>query len=207
MFKGKHTFVCGMTQSGKTTFVMNQLKKSKCPVFFFNPQRVDLGSEYIRVNIKTAIWQHVLRALRRGEKIDFVPQLEDATASKELEFLVNRLFEAGFTKDKPVIVAIDEAHMVSDYKEGKRALRKVANRGLTYGVHAVFISQRPANVEYTILTQSDQHVIFKTGYEREYFTRKGLDYAEIKNKIQAKGDHAYVVWNGYELSGAYRENL
>jgi len=207
MFKGKHTFVCGMTQSGKTTFVMNRLKKSKCPVLFFNPQRVALGGNFITTDTRSAVWQNVKRALKRGEKIDYIPDLSDRVAAAELEFLVNRLFEAGFTKDKPVILAIDEAHMVSDYKEGKRALRKVANRGLTFGVHAVFISQRPANVEYTILTQSDQHVIFKTGFEKEYFNRKGLDYDHIKNMIQAKGDHAYVVWNGYELSGAYRENL
>lgn len=207
MFKGKHTFVCGMTQSGKTTFVMNQLKKSKCPVIFFNPQNVKLGREYISTNKRDAVWNYVLRALKRGEKINFVPDLDDDIAAKELQYLINQLFKAGFTKDKPCIIAIDEAHMMSDSKEGKRALRKVANRGLTYGVHAVFISQRPANVEYTILTQSDQHVIFKTGYEKEYFNRKGLNYDDIKRKIQAKGDHAYVVWNGYELAGAYRENL
>lgn len=207
MFKGKHTFVCGMTQSGKTSFVINQLKKSHCPVLFFNPQRVDLGRDYITTDVHSAVWQHVLRALKRGEKIDYLPALSDRVAAAELEYIVNRLFEAGFTKDKPIIIAIDETHMVSDYKEGKRALRKVANRGLSFGVHAVFISQRPANVEYTILTQSDQHVIFKTGYEKEYFNRKGLDYEEIKSRIQAKGEHAYVVWNGYELTGAYREKL
>ncbi|MCT4564154.1 MAG: type IV secretory system conjugative DNA transfer family protein [Maledivibacter sp.] len=205
VFKGHHTFVCGMTQNGKTAFTVEKLKQTRQPVLFFNPQHEKVEG-FVLANIDHKPSQ-IIRALKMGLRVDYRASLDDEEASWELYYLVDNLFRAGFTKQDPIIFAIDEVHIQNDYKQGKKALKKVANRGLTFGIHAVFISQRPANVPLTIVTQADKHYIFKTGLEKEYFTRKGIKYDRVKDLIEQGGEYSYVEFDGASINGPYKEAL
>lgn len=203
VFKGHHSFVCGMTQNGKTHFVRKKLQETKQPVIFFNPQRESMPG-FIEAN-KYHKPSQIMKALKMGKKINFITSLDDKETALELYFLTEQLFGAGLAKNNPVIFAVDETHIQNNYKEGKNALIKIANRGLTFGINAVFISQRPANVPYTIVTQADRHYIFKTGFEKEYFTRKGIDYKEVARLIEQAGKYAYVEFDGISINGPYKE--
>ncbi len=203
IFKSHHTFVCGMTQNGKTHFVRKKLQETKQPVLFFNPQREQMKGFVLARKSNTL--SQIVRALKNRLKINYVTSLSDEETAMELYCITERLFEAGFNKHNPVIFAIDETHINSDYKLGKQALIKIANRGLTFGINGVFISQRPANVPYTIVTQCDRHYIFKTGFEKEYFTRKGIDYNKVAKLIEEGGRFSYVEFDGININGPFKE--
>ncbi len=206
IFKGVHSFVCGMTQSGKTYFTIHELQKTRQPVLFFNPQ-----NETVKGFIKATRLDNIdliVKALKNGGKINYIPEFmgenADFVASCEFCMLVETLF-GQFQKSKPIVFAIDEVHMLSNRKESKIALKRVANRGLTWGLNAVFISQRPADVPYTIYTQCDKQYIFFTGMEKEYFRRKGIDYEDLKHRIgNQKEAYNFCVYDNVNLEGAYR---
>lgn len=204
VFKGHHSFVCGMTQNGKTHFTRKKLQQTKQPVLFFNPQRETMKG-FIKAD-KRHTPKQIITALKQGRKINYETSLSDEETALELYYLTERLFQAGLQKKDPIIFGIDEVHIQTSYKQGKQALIKIANRGLSFGINAVYISQRPANVPYTILTQSDVHFIFKTGFEKEYFTRKGIDYNKVKDMIETE-KYSYVVYNGIDITGPYKEGV
>lgn len=204
IFSGKHTYVCGLTQNGKTEFVINRLRQTKKPVLFFNPQ-------HIKTPFMVADGRHsfgqIVRALKAGEKIDYRPSLDDETTAAELRHIINRLFESGFTKQRNVILAVDECHISTRIHPAKAALIKAATRGLTFGIHCVFITQRPAEVPYTLFVQADQKCIFRLGTDGEYFTRKKIDYTQISKMIETGGEFSYVIHDGYAIHGPYKEEL
>jgi len=200
--QGKHTYIVGRTQSGKTYFSKWLADRFDGGVLFINPQKEKLRG-YIKTdmnNDKADIYQE----LKKKSKINYIPSIDDKEAAKELKLLTDYLFSRKIPKFQPILFVIDETHIFSNDKESKRALKTIANRGLSYGINALFISQRFANVEYTTVTQSDQHFIFKIGFEREYFTRKGLDYDEIIKKIDKNGKYSFVLWNGINLTGPFK---
>lgn len=200
--KGKHSYIVGRTQSGKTYFSKYLADRFDGPVLFINPQKEKLQG-YIKTNYENDI-NDIYRELRKKSKINYIPSVDDETAAKELKFLVDYLFQKKLPKFDPVLLVIDETHIFSNNKESKSTLRKIANRGLSYGINALFISQRFANVEYTTVTQSEQHFIFKIGFEKEYFTRKGVPYEEIKNKIDKNGKYSFMLWNGIDFNGPFK---
>lgn len=204
IFSGKHSYVCGLTQNGKTEFVINRLRKTPKPVLFFNPQHIK--TPFMIADGRHSMGQ-IIRALKAGEKIDYRPSLDDETTALELKALINKLFESGFTKQKNVIFAIDECHISTRIYPAKAALVKMATRGLTFGLHGIFITQRPAEVPYTLFVQSDQKFIFRLGMDGEYFTRKKIDYNNISQMIEKGGQYSYVVHDGYSVHGPYKEEL
>jgi hypothetical protein len=191
-----------MTQNGKTHFSIYLANKFKGPVLFINPQKERIKG-FVKANCKDEI-KDIARAMRAGDKINYIPSTDDEIAVMELAYIVEHLFKYPFAKNNPCLLVIDETHIFSNSKAGKLTLRKIANRGLSYGINALFISQRFANVEYTTVTQSEQHFIFKLGFEKEYFQRKGVPYEEIIRKIDKKGKYSFVVWDGMKFSDAQK---
>lgn len=200
-FKPKeHSFILGQTQSGKTYATSKLLLADNIPYIFINPQKEKIQG--IKMNY-TNDAEEIKRTLKSGYSINYIPSLNDDVATEELKYIIDYLFTCNFNKNKPVRVVIDETHIFSNSKTGKNAIKKIANRGLTYGLNAIFISQRGANVEYTALTQAKNHYIFSTLFEKEYFTRKGLDFNKIKNVLSNKKYH-FIIYNGLEVKGPYK---
>ena len=77
-----------------------------------------------------------------------------------------------------------------------------------YGIRAVGISQRPADVSHTILTQSLYHVIFYIGdYDHPYFRKYNIP---IEPQLEVTDEYPegflefrsyrFVIWDGTTMT-------
>ena len=204
IFSGHHTFVCGATQQGKTTFVVKRLSKLKKPVLFFNPQQVRLGPGWIRADSRSS-WEQIDSALKAGDKINYIPNRKNARAACELAVIIESLFEAGWSNSRNMLLGVDECHLARYHDKGDEAVETVATRGLYYGIHCVFIAQRPAYAHKAAYTQSDLHVMFRTNMEKAYFSGKGIPYESYNKMVAEGGQYSYAVFNGLEMLGPFKE--
>lgn len=196
-FENGHSTVIGITRSGKTYATKKSLEKVKEGVIFFNTQYEEMPSSFIKVNAKDDI-KVIINALKANKKINYVPQLDSSIRDKELIYLVDSLYRRD--SEKRIYLVVDEVHLYE--KESLRELIKVATTGLRFGVHGIWISQRPANIDNTLMTQSNQFVIFKTNMESGYFDRYGIPADEIKSRL--KEDYSYCIYDFMEVRGAFK---
>lgn len=201
IFKGEHTFVQGRTRNGKTYFVLSRLKHSKLPVLFYNAQHED-AKGYVRADMNTDI-SLIRKALQKGYKVDYRPSKKNDIASLEFDQLAKMIFEKNLGRS--VIFAIDEVHILNNFKSSRQQLDNLAFRGVAWGVYCCFITQRPANAPKSTYTQAETHYIFKSGMEKAYFREKGIDYEKSMNLIEKGGKYSYIVYNGVDIMGAYKE--
>lgn len=198
---GEHSFILGKTQNGKTYFAYQEMKSTKQGVLFINPQKEKLQG-FIKADGNNEI-DLIIDQLRKGYKINYIPSLDDDIASKEIAYIVDELFKANFSKGAPIFLVLDETHIFNNFKEGKTAIRKVARRGLAYGINAIYISQRGSGL-LDMLSQCEKQYIFKSDFDKDYFKNKGLPFEDIVQRIDNNGKYSFVIWNGLELSKAYK---
>jgi hypothetical protein len=205
MFRGQHTFVCGMTQSGKTYFTLKHLEKSDMPVFFFNAQEV--STRFTQVD-KSYDIDDIIRYLRGGGKVDYVPSLSLKYSKHELNMIIQQFFMSKAFINKPMIFAIDECHLVAREGANNEYINMIPTRGFAMGFRGVFIAQHPAMVDKTLITQSDKHVIFHTTWEKQYFATKGLNLDDVTKLLgNTENDkHNYVIYERGAITGPYKEN-
>lgn len=194
-----HTSVVGMTQSGKTTAVQKSAESIKEGVLFFNTQQIEVSGKWIEVTGKDDP-KMLMKALRKGGKINFVPTRE--TRWKQLRNLIKYFFQESERSQLDIYIIVDEIHLAD--KEALAACVELATTGIRWGLHAVFISQRPALIDNTIMNQSMQFVFLKTTLEKQYLERYGLPYEAIKAGLDAGGQYAYMVYDFHELKGAFK---
>lgn len=197
-FENGHSTVIGITRSGKTYATKKSLEKVKEGVIFFNTQYEEMPSSFIKVNAKDDI-RVIINALKANKKINYIPQLDSSIRDKELIHLVDSLYRRD--SEKRIYLVVDEVHLYE--KETLKALIKVATTGLRFGIHGIWISQRPANIDNTLMTQSNQFVIFKTNMESGYFDRYGIPAEQIREKL---GDitYSYCIYDFMDLRGPYK---
>lgn len=195
-FENGHSTVIGITRSGKTFATKNSLEKVKEGVIFFNTQLEDMPSSFIKCSGKDDI-KVIINALKANKKINYLPQLDQKTRDKELIYIINNLYSRG--TEKRVYLVVDEVHLYE--KDSLKELVKVATTGLRFGIHGIWISQRPANIDNTLMTQSNQFIIFATNMENGYFDRYGIPAEEIKNKLITGGQYSYCIYDFMEVRG------
>lgn len=204
ILENKHNFICGMTGTGKTYFTLKQLEASNYPVFFFNPQEtetnfVDVDGSYSATDI--------INALKAGEKLNYIPSKSLRGAKTEINYIIQKIFEYDRLRDKKFYFAVDECHLVAPQNANNEYINMVPTRGRVFGFMGVFIAQRPAAVDKTILTQCPQHIIFHTEYEAAYFRAKGIDsdkIAEMLGDFKVK-PHNYVIYESGNIKGPFTE--
>ena len=196
-FENGHSTVIGTTRSGKTYATKKSLEKVKEGVIFFNTQYEEMPSSFIKVSAKDDI-KVIINALKANKKINYIPQLDSIIRDKELIYLVESLYRRD--SEKRIYLVVDEVHLYE--KESLKALIKVATTGLRFGVHGIWISQRPANIDNTLMTQSNQFVIFKTNMESGYFGRYGIPDDEIKSRL--KEEYSYCIYDFMEVRGGFK---
>jgi hypothetical protein len=194
-----HTSVIGMTQSGKTTAVHRSAEAVKQGVLFFNTQQIEVSDKWIDVTGKDDP-KMLIRALRSGEKINFIPTRE--TRWKQLKALIKIFFTASESSLMDIYIIVDEIHLAD--KESLKSCVELATTGIRWGLHAVFISQRPALIDNTIMNQSMLFVFLKTTLEKKYLESYGLPYEAIKDGLEAGGQYAYMTYDFHELKGAFK---
>lgn len=194
-----HSTVIGITRSGKTYATKKSLANVKEGVIFFNTQLEKMPNSFIDVNSSDTI-NVVKKAIDKGLKINYKPHLDADVRSKELIKLIDMLYQRSSTKK--VYLVVDEVHLYE--KESLKKLIQVATTGLRFGINAIWISQRPANIDNTLMTQSNQFIIFRTNMESGYFDRYGIPADTIKDKLERAGEYSYCVYDFMDVKGAFK---
>lgn len=198
---GGHTIVVGQTQNGKTYAVEHLLKVQKRGVLFFNVQLENLTG-YIKVDKKTP-FRTILDLLKKHQKVNYYPSTRSGAQSKELQFIINQLFENGhFSKENFIYIVIDEVHLFK--KEALEEVCRVATGGLRFGLHGVFLSQRPANMDNTLMTQSTNVLVFKCNMESQYFKNYDIPIIEILKQIELNGKYSFCSYD-FDKITAYKK--
>lgn len=198
--KNEHYAVFGQTRSGKTTSTYTMLHNQKKAVLFFNTQQIIIPN-YVSVDKKTPI-KTFLRLIQNGKKINYVPDRE--YRQYELPALVNLLY--GFAKNYKIdlYLVIDEIHLYE--KRALKSAEEVATTGIRWGIHLIAISQRPAKVSNTILTQCTSFLFFKISImERQYLESYRIPFEDVYNKL--KNPYEYVIFDSYSVSDAKKINI
>ena len=199
-FGNLHSCVIGVTGSGKTYGVVHSLKRTKEPVLFFNTKHDEQSPKNFLVMTKDNTYMQLKRAIVRGRKINYIPSRDDKEREKELVNLIRFLFDAS---GHPVYLVVDEVHLY-----GRRnvyyKLMEVATTGRSYGIRAVWMSQRPANIDNNLMSQAEQFIIFKCSLENQYLKRYGFPVEDMERKFKEGGKYSYLEFDLLHLSGPYK---
>jgi len=192
-----HTLVIGQTQQGKTYAVNKILKNQNKGCLFFNTQLESLNG-YIKVNNSTN-FKTIKELLKKGNKLNYEPVSKISIQGQEIRFLITQLFENGnFSKENNIFIAIDEVHLFQ--KESLQAIERIATSGLKFGLNGIFLSQRPANISNTLMSQSVEMIIFKCSMESQYFKNYDIPIDIILEKIKKNGRYSFCSYNFSELN-------
>jgi len=191
-FKEGHTIVLGLTRSGKTYAVKKILTQNSKGVLFFNTQNENLEG-FIKVN-KFTHYSIILKLLKLNRKINYIPSTKLKEQFIEIQFLVNQLFEnSNFSQKNPIYIVIDEAHLFQ--KESLESIKRIATSGIRWGLNGIFISQRPANLDNTLMSQSSHMLIFKCNMESQYFKNYSIPIEKILNNISIMGEYSFCEYD------------
>lgn len=76
-------------------------------------------------------------------------------------------------KIDPILIACEEAHRYvpnqgeAQYKEAQESIRRLAKEGRKYGIGLMLISQRPSDVESTVLSQCNSWIVLRLTNSRD----------------------------------------
>jgi hypothetical protein len=195
-FDGGHTTVIGMTQNGKTYTVNRILSNQKRGVLFFNTQLEDLPN-YIKVD-KTTPFKTIKELLKKGHKLNYYPSSRISSQGQELIFLISQLFENGhFTKENYIFMVIDEVHLFK--KKALESVCRIATSGIRFGINGIFLSQRPANIDNTLMTQSTEMLIFFCSMESQYFKNYCIPIEDILKSIEKNGKYSFCSYDFVDI--------
>lgn len=172
-----HGAIFGRTSSGKTYFFRKAIwERAHVRMLFFNTQHEHgFGREITH-------WDPRLIA-KPGARVNYLPPLLSASengmkaAKQQLARIADDLFAIGkratrgATERTPtlVVVAVDEAHLISPIGSADDPLQRLATNGARFGIKFIAITQRPARLSHTVKTQATVHVLFDVDpMERPY---------------------------------------
>jgi len=188
----QHVFITGKTNTGKTTFGSEYFKDNDGLNIFFNIQEEYCVEEKADIII-TSVGELESAIAEKNTHICFNPELagEDINIA-QIGVTIRMLMAMGAiakreAKGRPEVwatVYIDEIQEFGE-KTGHPIIHRLWKRGLGYGIQAVGLSQRPADVSHTVLTQSQDHVIFYVGgYDHPYFKKYQIPIEDHMNHLE-----------------------
>lgn len=195
-------FICGITGSGKTTLATSFYDKLKTICIFINTNEERIVER--RSQIVCFDSNEVIEALSLdAKKICLNPREMKDIEIRDVERICNTLFEIGKQVQKNFAhIFIDEVQEYSTLHRPNKTIDRVWKRGRRYGIVGVAISQRPADVSHTILTQSKYHAIFRLGtYETPYFQRYKIPIEEHEDWLEKP--YHFIVFDGIECMRYY----
>lgn len=200
----ERVFICGATGSGKTTLASKLYDEETTLCVFINTNFEYMPERYSQAVVSNL--GDIVNAMNEGyTKICFNPTSQKDITANDVVYVKRLLFNVGKSinehRKKPKIVAhlfIDEVQDYTGKLKKNAEIDSIWKKGRRYGVIGIAMSQRPADVSHTILTQSKYHVIFKLGtYEYEYFGRYHIPVDEFEDWINK--DYHFIVWDGYNI--------
>ncbi|MBW8014837.1 MAG: ATP-binding protein [Planctomycetes bacterium] len=149
----------------------------KLRVLRSNPQLNFIMDEFndSSLSIETVLTQFVGKSegLDKGIRIIDISGLPNEI-SGPLTALISRLlfqYKLWQTPEErrkdPVLIACEEAHRYvpnhgeAQYKEAQESIRRIAKEGRKYGIGLMLISQRPSDVESTVLSQCNSWIVLR----------------------------------------------
>lgn len=204
-FPDKHAAAFGTTQTGKTYGVQKSLLAVPEGVIFFNVNHAGGMTGYTMADRSQDI-EVILSALREGEKINYMPSREYRWL--EMAIITEAILETGKLNCR---VVFDECHLMYNTSTDKQAKRKaqaaaeeIATTGLSKGMRAVYITQRPALMDNTLMTQAEYKIFYRTENEGPYLQRYGVPHEDLIGRLNVGGDYAYCTYYRGELDGAHK---
>lgn len=149
------------------------LKKLK--VLRSNPQLSFLMEEFSATSpsLETVLHQFVGEIEDKNLRIIDISGLPNEVAGPLTALIARLLFQYKLWQTReerekdPVLFICEEAHRYvpnhgeAQYKEAQEAVRRIAKEGRKYGVGLMLISQRPSDVEATVLSQCNSWIILR----------------------------------------------
>ena len=216
----EHESISGMTRSGKSYGAAARGRRHTGPLLVIDPQDSPCWPWPRADRYNSAA--EVIESGRRGGVV-YVPAWNDRQGRAEVALLVAEVFEAAKRAGAQAgragrawLVICDEAQVYAPEGGAPGGLHYIARQGLRWGVQGVFVSQRPADIAKSVLSQAVRHYIYEPGeFGAPYFERYGIPGEEVRRllsdgrqKFAARaaggaGPWPYVVWEKGRLSGPY----
>jgi DNA helicase HerA-like ATPase len=149
------------------------LKKLK--VLRSNPQLSFLMEEYSSTSpaLETILHQFIGEIEDKNLRIIDISGLPNEVAGPLTALIARLLFQYKLWQTReererdPVLFICEEAHRYvpnhgeAQYKEAQEAVRRIAKEGRKYGLGLMLVSQRPSDVEATVLSQCNSWIILR----------------------------------------------
>lgn len=210
-----HESVTGITRSGKSYYAAHRATGHRGPVIIVDPQMDPVYDRWPRAD-GGATWRDVWTAACRGGVV-FAPDWRDKLARAQVAWIcaevISRAAPSGY--GVPVLVVVDEAHLLAPEGQPAGGVHQLARRGLRWGVQLAVVSQRPQDVAKGVLSQCARHVIYRSEYQTPYWTRYGIPAEDVQARLaeggrvyahrarEGAGPWPYVVWEDGRLSGPH----
>ena len=75
------------------------------------------------------------------------------------------------------------------------AVERISTGGMRFGIRGVFLSQRPANISNTLMTQSNNMIIFFCNMESQYFKSYSIPIEDILSLIKFNGKYSFCTYD------------
>jgi DNA helicase HerA-like ATPase len=148
---------------------------SKLKILRTNPQLSFILNELDKTSptLEDVLFQFVGKIDDKNLRIVDISGLPNEVAGP-LTALISRLlfqYKLWQIKDErkidPILLVCEEAHRYvpnqgeAQYKEAQQAIRRIAKEGRKYGLGLMLVSQRPADVEATVLSQCNSWIVLR----------------------------------------------
>lgn len=196
----EHTTVLGLTRHGKTYALKKTLSQAKEGVFFFNTQLETMPSNFVEASGDNS-WEQIDYLLQQGKKVNFLPDTDKERRQKQLKIIIKNLYDGS---KRSVRFVVDEAHLFK--KDSLAMVQEIATTGLRFGIKGVFISQRGALMDNTLISQSNKYVFFYMGqHDREYFKNYGFPMEDIQQRIGGE-KYLFCTYDNKKIEGSFKIN-
>lgn len=203
------TVVVGITRSGKTYGTLQSLKRQNRGVLFINTNNAPIPRGWTRANIETQTTD-MLDDLIAGEKVAYTPDRK--YRQQEVSALISWLFHVSEkVGELDIYVAVDEVHLYSG--KALKACVELATTGISHGLKPIWISQRPAMIDNTLITQATKLITYDLSpAEVRWLKEYRYPHEEIYGRLRAADpadypahkSYGYVVYDGRRVEGAYK---
>lgn len=196
----EHTTVLGLTRHGKTYAMKKTLANVSEGVFFFNTQLENMPSSFVEASGANS-FEQIDAYLQQGKKINYLPSTDKEKRQYELKCIIKKLYDGN---KRDIRFVVDEAHLFK--KDALAQVQEIATTGLRFGIKGVFISQRGALMDNTLISQSNRYIFFAMNpHDRDYFTNYGFPMDDVQNRIRGE-KYLFCVYDNKEVTGAYKIN-
>ena len=184
-----HDCILGITQSGKSEFSFLRYHDSdiRLSIFFNakNERKPRILSDATVTSVKEfdKVIEQILKQKLKGVKICFDPEMEPSKGKIQLSMVASVILKIGRAihrrRKTPLYwchIFIDEYHRFSNKRAPSETIDLLLTEGLGLGIIVTVISQRPAMVSHTTLSEcEEQYYFYFDTYDQPYFKKYKLD--------------------------------